>query len=183
MELIGISEFIKDMEILRDLQRKMISILSCDESPISRSNQINELFIFFEEISISNNFSLYEAFLCILVHLSIYFDFHLTDEEIVFQRQEIFQIILKELILKQSLKTSFSQFTLFRIFKENKHLLLFLFEEEIFDLTFLKRYMSYVSDKDLFLFFILEIHKSNSQLYEKLKKSFNLTEIKINQFF
>ncbi|OHT17250.1 hypothetical protein TRFO_12601 [Tritrichomonas foetus] len=70
----------------------MISILSCDEA--STTKHINELFHFFEKISISHHFSLYEGFLRIFVHLSIYFNFPETKEDIILSnRQEIFFII------------------------------------------------------------------------------------------
>ncbi|OHT16061.1 hypothetical protein TRFO_42094 [Tritrichomonas foetus] len=177
MELNGISEFRKELEIINSFQTKMISILSCDESQVSQMKQVYELLNFFEEITISQNFSLYEAFLRILVHLSIYFNFPETKVEVIYlKRQEIFSLILKELIFKHSLKTSFHQFSLFVIFKSNKHFLLFLFEEGIFDISFMLKKISFFRDKNLFLFFIPEIQIMNPKFYENLKKQFKLTE-------
>ncbi|OHT07703.1 hypothetical protein TRFO_24054 [Tritrichomonas foetus] len=184
MELNGISKLRKDLKILQNLQRKMISILSWNESPISTSNQIKDLFNFFEEISISQHFSHYEAFLRIFVHLSIYFDFQKTkEEEIISQRQEIFFIVLKELIVNHSLKTSFDQLTLFLIFEQNKHFLLFLFEEELFDISFLIQKITSLYDKNLFIFFIPEIKKLKPEFYDILKEKFYLTEDDINTFY
>ncbi|OHT10908.1 hypothetical protein TRFO_19715 [Tritrichomonas foetus] len=184
MELNGLSEFTKDLEILRDLQRKMISILSSIKLPnSSTTNQINDLFNFLEKISISNHFSLYEAFLHIFVHLSIYFDFKETkDENIQSKRQEIFFMILKELILKHSLKTSIHSTTLFLIFLANKHFLLFLLEEGIFDISFLIHEISLFNDQNLFIFFIPEIKKFNLQSYEDFMGHFNLTEEEVIDF-
>ncbi|OHS99462.1 hypothetical protein TRFO_08404 [Tritrichomonas foetus] len=184
MELKGISEFRKDLEIIHNFQRKMISLLSCVKSQVSSINQIKELFNFFEEISISKHFSLYEAFLRIFVHLSIYFNFPETkEEEFYTKRQEIFFLILKELILKHSLKTSIHQLTLFFIFNSNKHFLLFLFKEGIFDILFLIRKISSLQHKDIFLFFIPEIKKINSKFDGILTKKLSLTEEYINNLY
>ncbi|OHT11795.1 hypothetical protein TRFO_18700 [Tritrichomonas foetus] len=184
IEINGVSEFRNDLETLQNLQRKMISILSCNESQIIISNQITELFKIFEEITISQHFSLYEAFLQIFVHLSIYFNIQETkDEESISKRQEIFFTILKELILKHSLKTSVHQSTLFFIFKSNKHFLLFLFEEGILDISFLISKISSLSDKSIFLFFIPEIQKLKPIVYENLKKRFKLTDKIIKNFY
>ncbi|OHT08892.1 hypothetical protein TRFO_22486 [Tritrichomonas foetus] len=192
MELKGISEFRKDLEIIQNFQRKMISIISCVKSQISSTNQINELFDFFEEISISKHFSLYEAFLRIFVHLSIYFNFPETkEEEIITKRQEIFFLVLKELILKHSLKTSISQLTLFLIFQSNPHFLLFLFEEGIFDVSFLSRKIFIISrkkfssfqEKNLLLFLIPEIKKLNLKFYGKSTNQLSSIEEYIDTFY
>ncbi|OHT00699.1 hypothetical protein TRFO_32563 [Tritrichomonas foetus] len=186
MELKGLSEFRRDLEIIQRFQKKMISILSCVESQLSTSSQIKKLFDFFEQISIFQHFPLYEAFLRILVHLSIYFNFHETkDEEIISKRQEIFILILKELVLKPSLKTSIhlSTLTLYLIFKSNKQLILFFFKEGIFDTLFLIRTISLFHDSNLFLFFIPEIQKSHPKFYGKLKKQFSFIQEDVNTLY
>ncbi|OHT14569.1 hypothetical protein TRFO_14965 [Tritrichomonas foetus] len=174
MELFGISEFRNDLKILQNLQRKMIFILSCIKSEYSTSSYIKDLFQYFEEISISQHFTLYEAFLRIFVHLSIYFNHPETkDEEIFAKRQDIFFIILRELILKHSLKKSINQLTLFIIFKQNQHLLFFLYEEGIFNISFLITKISFLN-KNLLILFHSEIKKFNPILYERLKEQFIL---------
>ncbi|OHS99247.1 hypothetical protein TRFO_08495 [Tritrichomonas foetus] len=85
----------------------MISILACHESYVSyfnfnfknknKSNQIKELYNFFEEISISNHFSLDEALLRIFVHLSKYFQLEETKEEQIHSTRQDFLSYFNEI--------------------------------------------------------------------------------------
>ncbi|OHT03266.1 hypothetical protein TRFO_29408 [Tritrichomonas foetus] len=171
MVLIGEAQFRKEIIILRDLQRMMISILKC-ESNFSIKKEINELFAFLDKISLSQNFDIYEGFLRIFVHLSVYFNTPQQKEE----TSTIFFIILKELISKHSLKASFHQSTLFLIFKANKHFLLFIFNEGILDFSFIEKEISIISNKLFSYFFIPELAKLSPKIYGKLKEQFNLTD-------
>ncbi|OHS96531.1 hypothetical protein TRFO_09923 [Tritrichomonas foetus] len=166
----------KEIETLRDLQRKMISILSCDESHISA--EIEELLCFITTISISTNFSIYEGFLRIFVHLSVYFNIQQKDEII-----DGFYIILRELISKHSLASSFHQSTLFFIFKENKHFLLFLLEEGILDLSYIENEILANDNKNLFIYFIPEIKKMNPNFYREQMTQFYIVEEEINKIY
>ncbi|OHT13566.1 hypothetical protein TRFO_03320 [Tritrichomonas foetus] len=149
----------RDIGILRDLQRMLISIFVCDEN---QHSNIAQLFHFFDEISISENFSVYEGFLRLLIHIFSAFccaknhKNHLT----------IFLSIIKRLIIKHSLKQSFEQSTLFFIFQANKHFLLFLFEEGVIDLSSIIQYIYLYDRDDLFLFFAPEIRKYVPSKYQ-----------------
>ncbi|OHT07903.1 hypothetical protein TRFO_05007 [Tritrichomonas foetus] len=150
--MIGIEQLERDIGILQILQHLVISTLKCED------DQITELFDFFDEISISQHFSIYDGFLRLLVHLSIYFSISL-DQEKSQRNQQIFLDILKELISKHSLKDTFSQILLFHIFKKNKHFLLFLVEEGIIDFDFLINNELYkIKNSHLYLFFVPEIN-------------------------
>ncbi|OHS92885.1 hypothetical protein TRFO_12270 [Tritrichomonas foetus] len=180
MEVILESEFRNNIEILRYIQMKMISILTCEEMILG--TKIKQFFSFFKEKSLSKDFSLYEGFLRIFVHLSIYFNFNEREEKIP-KRQGIFFTILKELIEKFSLKESFHPSTLFFIFKANKHLTLFLLEEKIIDISFIEVEISCNKIRDIFLFFLPEIKKANPTLYSRQMKRFNLKEDFINSLY
>ncbi|OHT01211.1 hypothetical protein TRFO_32041 [Tritrichomonas foetus] len=187
MDFFLISKLGNDLSIIQNLQRLMISILSSD-SQVVISELVTELFNSFTKLEISKHYSLYEIILRIFVHLSICYNFCETkDEEVISRRHEIYCMILKELISKHSLKSSFHQFTLFNIFKSNKHLLLFLVQEEIVSISFLITRFSRMSSQflsqfspqftlNLFLFFIPEIKRYDRIFYEQLKEQMNLNE-------
>ncbi|OHT00994.1 hypothetical protein TRFO_07648 [Tritrichomonas foetus] len=174
--MIGYHEFRRNVEILKNLQKKLISILSCQEMliPLEREN----LFNYFNEISLSKNFPLYEGFIRIFVHLSIYFN--IKEHE---KNEEILKTILTELISKHSLKESFHPTTLFFLFKENVHLIYFLFKEAIFDFSLIETEVKCAIRQDFFLFFIPEIKKMNPELYLLKMKEFRLKEKDINDFY
>ncbi|OHS97472.1 hypothetical protein TRFO_36336 [Tritrichomonas foetus] len=174
--MIGFIELKNDIGILKDLQMMMIEILSCEE--MQTQNKIEKLFSFFEKISISSNFSIYEAFLRLFAHISIFFNVAQNYQ----RRQLIFNEILKELISKHSLKTIFHQSTLFFIFKLNRHFLLFFIEEGIIDMSIIETQFSYVNRSNdlLFLFFMPEIQKTNPKLYQEQKEKFEMMNYRPN---
>ncbi|OHT08164.1 hypothetical protein TRFO_23451 [Tritrichomonas foetus] len=178
MKIIGLDEFKKDIGILRYLQRKVISILSSEDDIIS--GKVDKLFGFLKSISISHNFGLYEGFLRILTHISIYFGVSQKAERKK-RNQTIFFNILNELISQHSLKNAFHQTTLAFIFRKNKHFLLFLVQNGILDISFIIKEIA--SDKNFFLFFIPEIVEHSPQLFLKKMKDFKLTKDEIVKIY
>ncbi|OHT09223.1 hypothetical protein TRFO_21962 [Tritrichomonas foetus] len=166
------TELKEDIDDLTELQKIVILLLTCEEKHYS--SELAKFFTLFEEKSISSNFTHYKGFLYLLTRLSIYFN--VNNEK----RQFIFLDILKVLILKYSLGETFQQSDLFSIFKYNKHFILFLYKEEILDISFIETKISLGNDMHFFLFFIPEIQRINPQLYEMQKKNFGLTEEQID---
>ncbi|OHT12551.1 hypothetical protein TRFO_03547 [Tritrichomonas foetus] len=166
-----------EFEILANLQHKMISVLTCDDS--QNSLEIVILLDYLNEISIETNFSIYEGFLHLLVHLSIYFNYCQKNEQI----QTSFFIILKELISKHSLQKTFHQSTLFYIFHKNKQFLLFLLEEGIVDIRLIKQTILNTKNKNFFFYFFPEIKKSHPKFFQRLKNYFKVTDDDLNNFY
>ncbi|OHT07570.1 hypothetical protein TRFO_05220 [Tritrichomonas foetus] len=168
------------IKILRDLHNMTISILVCNEEILS--NKLHELNVFLEDISISNNFSLFECFLHMLVHLSLFFDPSQKYQEI-HKKHQIFLNILSELISKHSMNKVFHQSTLFYIFKNNKHFLLFLLQKGIIDISLIENEINYGNDKMLYLFLYNEINKVNPRFCESFQKEIMLTKEEIMDFY
>ncbi|OHT13428.1 hypothetical protein TRFO_16413 [Tritrichomonas foetus] len=164
MSAVGLEELVTNIKILKNLQKMLISILECEESQISC--EMEKLRRFMKECSITNNFSLYEGFLRIFVHVSIYFFTSKNDS-----RYHRFYIILDELLSNFSLRNVFNRSTLFFIFKKNKHFILFLYDKGIIDLSMIKAEISsffrsrHVSH--FFPFFIPEIREEYPEFFEK----------------
>ncbi|OHT15890.1 hypothetical protein TRFO_13738 [Tritrichomonas foetus] len=167
-----------NLQILSDLQNRVTDLLSCDEIQILE--ELSKFFVFLKDISISTNFGVYEGFLRLLVHLSIYYKIPKSDQEIQ-HMYNVFFAILKELISNHSLKTSFKISTLCFIFKYSNHFLLFLLEEGIFDFGFLQKIL--LKNKIPFLYFLPEIKKANPAGYIKYKKYHRLDNKFINYFY
>ncbi|OHT13606.1 hypothetical protein TRFO_03379 [Tritrichomonas foetus] len=170
------SEFNKEIEILRDFQRMLISILVCDKSQIS--DEINKLYDFFDNINISNKVPVYDGILHIIVQLSLNFGLGLKEERKCINQQTFYKI-LKQLISKYSLKEKFHQSTLFTIFQSNKHFLHFFFKEGIIDLSFIEKKIDALFLPYLFFFFIPEFRKLNPDFYKKNIKQLKITEKEI----
>ncbi|OHS93296.1 hypothetical protein TRFO_11919 [Tritrichomonas foetus] len=163
--LIGYDEFTQKITKLRNLQRMVISIMSCEEKQLL--DQIGRLFDYFRTISISSDFEIFEGFLYLLVSLSI--DFIISQKN----QLSIYLAILKELISKHSMTELFHQSTLFQIFRANKHFILFLLENRAMDISLIKNILSTRKSKhNFFLFFAREIKEAYPELYKKRRKQY-----------
>ncbi|OHT04699.1 hypothetical protein TRFO_27700 [Tritrichomonas foetus] len=167
----------QELEILEKIQEMMMYILDCDEECVF--HEINKLFTFIESISISTNFSIYEGFLRILMNLSLYF----TLPQKYQKRQSVFYDILNQLIVKHSLKTVFHPLTIYCIFQQNKHILLFLLENGIIDISLIKKEIYQHTNKNFLLFFLPEIEKSDSKFWKEQKKLFHISKEEIFKIY
>ncbi|OHT03656.1 hypothetical protein TRFO_28918 [Tritrichomonas foetus] len=180
MEEKATSDFWKQTIVLSFLQKRMISLLICEEN--QTNEEISILFADLNNICISKHLSIYEGFLRIVIHLSIYFEFS-KNEETRKSHQEKILLVLRELILKHSLKDSFCQFTLFYLFQKNKHILLLLLKEGIIDISLIKNATFTQNLSPLFLFFAPEIKKTLPEYFKMKMKHYQFDSINSKIFF
>ncbi|OHS97262.1 hypothetical protein TRFO_09531 [Tritrichomonas foetus] len=173
-------DFKKEIEVLSDLQRMVMSILLCDDSETLK--KVKTLCHFFEKISISKNIPVYEGFLRLFVHLSTFFNITLKEQKKK-RNQELFYKILNELILKHSLKESFHQSTIFFIFNSNKHFVHYLFNKGVVEIPVIERFIQTCGDHCYFLFFVPEMKRYSPDLYQKQMDWFKISEDTINDMF
>ncbi|OHS96234.1 hypothetical protein TRFO_37616 [Tritrichomonas foetus] len=152
--------FKEQIMILAKLQTLLVDLIDSEKS--FREERISKLFGCFNEIEIHDNFSIYDAFLHLLVHLSIV-------KPSKADTMSLFRQILEELVDNHSLKHAFHQSTIVNIFAKNKTLLLFLYEKGVVDISLIISHGKKHYDHIFNIFFFPEFKKNDFDYFQTLQ--------------
>ncbi|OHT12628.1 hypothetical protein TRFO_03666 [Tritrichomonas foetus] len=161
----GFSDFQNQLLVLSNLQILLVDVI--DSEYIVSETKKQGLFSKFTEIEIESNFLIYESFLQLLSRVSL---LRPSNQKCI----EIIKEILKELNLNHDLKSSFCETTIFCIFKKNKNLVLFLYEEGIIGFDIIKNEIIHSQKRDYMSFFLPEMQKYDPQLNRRYIHMFQL---------
>ncbi|OHT12849.1 hypothetical protein TRFO_17095 [Tritrichomonas foetus] len=137
------------LKTLQNLQSLLIDIVN--NADFELEEKMEKLFCYFNEIEIENNMMIYDRFIGLLSHISIV---RSSSTKNIFH---IITKILNQLIWKHSLKNLFTSSRLLFYFSENNPILLYLYENNVIELSSIKTRLEKYPSFNMHHFFFPEM--------------------------